>query len=131
MCMRGTGLPEPPPQTGMALITPGAPCTTTHRGVQFLSPKREDASNQSGKRDVAVVAAQTTVTYLIPLPPPEEETAIGTSPTTNTLTPDTKEQQHTYVRGSIEGTEVNILVDSGATESFRLALHVQRHSAVV
>lgn len=43
--------------------------------------------------------------------PLAEETA--TSPTTNTLTPDTKEQQHTsYVRGSIEGTEVNILVDS-------------------
>lgn len=49
--------------------------------------------------------------------PLEEET--GTSPTINTLTQDTKGQQHTsYVRGSIEGTEVNILVDSGATESF-------------
>ena len=37
----------------------------------------------------------------------------------NTLTQDIEEQQHTsYVRGSIEGTEVNILVDSGATESF-------------
>ncbi len=61
------------------------------------------------------MAAQTSATFL--MGPLEEETA--TSPTTNTLTQDTKEQQHTsYVRGSIEGTEVNILVDSGATESF-------------
>lgn len=37
----------------------------------------------------------------------------------NALTPDRTEQQQTsYVRGSIEGMEVNILVDSGSTESF-------------
>ena len=31
---------------------------------------------------------------------------------------DTTDQQHTsYVRGNIEGTEVNIWMDSGATES--------------
>lgn len=32
---------------------------------------------------------------------------------------DTTKRHHTsYVRGSIEGTEINILVDSGSTESF-------------
>lgn len=47
----------------------------------------------------------------------EEETAIPA--TTDSLTPEIEEQHHTsYVRGGIEGTEVNILVDSGATESF-------------
>lgn len=47
----------------------------------------------------------------------DEETAIP--PTTDSLTPEIEEQHHTsYVRGGIEGTEVNILVDSGATESF-------------
>ena len=49
--------------------------------------------------------------------PLEEEMFIPS--TSNALIQDTEEQQHTsYVKGSIEGTEINILVDSGATESF-------------
>ena len=38
--------------------------------------------------------------------------------TSNAMTPDKTEKGTSYVRGSIEGTEINILVDSGATESF-------------
>lgn len=40
------------------------------------------------------------------------------SSTSNAMTPDKTEQRTSYVRGSIEGTEINILVNSGATESF-------------
>ena len=45
---------------------------------------------------------------------PLEETLLGSE----TLTLDQTAQPTSYVRGCIEGTEVNILVDSGATESF-------------
>lgn len=78
-------------------------------------PQEGGYSQSVGKRDVADVAAQTSATCLMGLL--DEETAIP--PTTDSLTPEIKEQHHTsYVRGGIEGTEVNILVDSGATESF-------------
>lgn len=46
--------------------------------------------------------------------PLEEEMPIG-----NAQIQDTEKPQYTsYVRGSMEGTEINILVDSGATDSF-------------
>lgn len=95
----------------MALVPPGAPFTMTHVTPRSAVPlPHEGGCLQSlGKRDVADVSAQTSATCL--MGPLAVETA--TSPTTNTLTPDTKEQQYTsYVRGSIEGTEFNILVDS-------------------
>lgn len=61
------------------------------------------------------MAAQTSATCLMGLP--EEESMIPT--TTDALTHKIKKQYHTsYVRGSIEGAVLNILVDSGTTESF-------------
>ena len=108
---------EPPLQLGGTLDLPEAPSRMIHRGEEcvFSHPRGRILPTVREKRFVADVAAQTSATALWgPF-----ERAMLFSSAGNIQLHDTTNQQHTsYVRGSIEVTEVNILVVSGATESF-------------
>lgn len=84
------------------------------RGTVSLSRLRRPHP-QAGKWDVAVVEAQTPATTS--KGPIKDQPSLHFSSQAAAL-PGTPVQHSSYVWGSIEGIELNILIDSGSSESF-------------
>lgn len=103
-----------PPQSNLgagALVLGGVPDVRRNQGSMVCVSCHSSRALPPGKRSVASVEAQT------PAPLPEgpvqydiSEDAAGTNSQDNHIT--------AYARGVVEGTEVSILMDSGASVSF-------------